>query len=166
MTGAVWLLTAVTLERLAELWLARRNTARLIARGAYEVAPDHYPLIVALHAAWLGALWIFGWSAQVDFVWLAIFAALQVLRIWVLGTLGPRWTTRIIILPGAPLVAKGPYKVLSHPNYVVVVGEILVLPLCLGLPWIAVVFTVLNAAVLTIRIRAENAGLGRLARDH
>jgi methyltransferase len=159
MTAAVWLLAAVTLERLAELWLARRNTARLIARGAYEVAPDHYPLIVALHALWLGSLWVFGWSAEVHPIWLAVFAVLQVLRVWVLGTLGPRWTTRIIILPGAPLVARGPYRFASHPNYLVVVGEILVLPLCLGLPWVALIFTVLNAAVLSIRIRAENLGL-------
>lgn len=163
MTGAVWLLAFVTLERMAELWLARCNTARLLSRGAYEVAPDHYPLIVALHALWLGALWVFGWSAQVQPVWLAVFLLLQVLRVWVLGTLGPRWTTRIIILPNAPLVANGPYKFLSHPNYVVVVGEILVLPLCLGLPRIAVIFTLLNAAVLYIRIRAENAGLHRPA---
>lgn len=164
MTGAVWLLAAVTLERLAELWLARRNTARLMARGAHELAPGHYALIVALHAVWLVALWVFGWSAQVNLFWLATFAALQLLRIWVLGTLGPRWTTRIIILPDAPLVAKGPYKIMSHPNYAVVVGEIMVLPLCLGLPWIALVFSLLNAAVLTVRIRAENAGLGRAAR--
>ncbi len=159
MSAAVWLIAAVTLERLAELWLARRNTARLIARGAYEVAPDHYPLIVAMHALWLGALWVFGWSSEVQPVWLAVFALLQLLRFWVLGSLGSRWTTRILILPGATLVAKGPYRFVSHPNYLVVVGEILVLPLCLGLPWVALIFTILNAAVLAIRIRAENLGL-------
>ena len=78
---------------------------------------------------------------------------------WVLATLGPRWTTRIIVQPGLGLVASGPYKYLSHPNYVVVIGEIAVLPLCLGLPWYALAFSVANAAVLTIRIRAENAAL-------
>ena len=159
MTAAVLLLAAVTLERLAELWLAQRNTARLIARGAYEVAPDHYPVIVVQHVLWLGALWLFGWSAEVQPAWLAVFALLQVLRVWVLSTLGPRWTTRIIILPEAPLVSKGPYRFVSHPNYLVVVGEILVLPMCLDLPWVAAIFTVLNACVLAIRIRAENLGL-------
>jgi methyltransferase len=84
---------------------------------------------------------------------------LQVLRIWTLGTLGRRWTTRIIILPHAPLVDTGPYRFVSHPNYLVVIGEILVLPLCFGLTWVALVFTLLNAGVLFIRIRAEMAGL-------
>lgn len=166
MTAAVVLLAVVTLERMAELWLAKRNTARLIARGAYEVAPDHYPVIVAQHALWLGALWLFGWSSDVQPTWLAVFALLQVLRVWVLSTLGPRWTTRIIILPAAPLVAKGPYRFVSHPNYLVVVGEILVLPMCLGLPWVATIFTVLNAGVLAIRIRAENLALRAASHGH
>jgi methyltransferase len=88
-----------------------------------------------------------------------IFLALQVLRSWVLLTLGRRWTTRIIVLPGTPLVATGPYRLLSHPNYAVVVCEIAVLPLCLGLPWYAMVFSVANATILVVRIRAENAAL-------
>ena len=159
MTPAALLLALVTLERLAELWLARRNTKTLVANGAVEVAPGHYPLIVLLHAMWLAGLWLLGWQQSVGTVWLAIFLVLQVLRVWVLATLGPRWTTRIIVQPGLPLVATGPYRLLSHPNYVVVVGEIAVLPLCLGLPWYALVFSIANAAVLTIRIRAENAAL-------
>jgi methyltransferase len=159
MTPAALLLALVTLERLAELWLARRNTKALMANGAVEVAPGHYPLIVLLHAVWLAGLWLLGWQRSVGTVWLAIFLVLQVLRVWVLATLGPRWTTRIIVQPGLPLVATGPYRLLSHPNYVVVVGEIAVLPLCLGLPWYALVFSIANAAVLTIRIRAENAAL-------
>lgn len=159
MTPAILLLAFVTLERLAELVLARRNTRALLAQGAVEHAPGHYPLIVALHAAWLAGLWAFGWDQPVSLFWFAVFMALQVARVWVLATLGPRWTTRIIVLPGAPLVAKGPYRFVSHPNYLVVIGEIAVLPLCFGLWWFAILFSLLNAAVLTIRIRAEAAAL-------
>lgn len=159
MTPAAILLALVTLERLAELWLARRNTKALIAAGALEFAPGHYPLIVLLHAFWLAGLWLLGWNQGLNIGWLIIFLLLQVLRVWVLATLGPRWTTRIIVQPGLALVAKGPYRWISHPNYVVVIGEIAVLPLCLGLPWVALVFSIANAAVLTIRIRAENAAL-------
>lgn len=159
MSPAVILLALVTAERLGELWLARRNTTALIAGGAEEHAPAHYPLIVLLHTAWLVGLWLLAWSNPVNTAWLIVFLLLQVLRVWTLATLGPRWTTRIIVQPGAPLVAHGPYKWISHPNYVVVVGEIAVLPLCLGLPWYALAFSLANAAVLTIRIRAENAAL-------
>jgi methyltransferase len=156
---AVLLLALVTAERLAELWLARRNTAALLARGGVEHDAAHYRLIVLLHAAWLAGLWVLAWDAPVSVGWLAVFLVLQVLRVWVLATLGPRWTTRIIVVPGETLVARGPYRLLSHPNYAVVVGEIAVLPLCLGLPWYALVFSLANAAVLTIRIRAENRAL-------
>jgi methyltransferase len=159
MTSAELLLGLVTAERLGELWLARRNTAALLARGAVEVAPGHYPLIVALHAAWLAGLWLLGHNAPIQTPWLAAFLALQLLRVWTLATLGDRWTTRIIILPGAPLVTNGPYRYLAHPNYLVVVGEIATLPLCLGLPWFALAFSLANALVLTIRIRAENIPL-------
>jgi methyltransferase len=159
MTPAVVLLGAVTLSRLAELVHARRNTRSLLAKGAFEVAPEHYPCIVALHAAWLGSLWVGGGDSVIVPFWLAVFVALQLLRMWVLITLGSRWTTRIIILPGAPLIAKGPYLYLSHPNYAVVCAEIAVLPLCLGLPWHALLFTVLNAMVLNVRIAAENDAL-------
>jgi methyltransferase len=154
---AIYLLAFVTAERLAELWLARRNTAALLAKGAYEVRPGHYKLIVLLHAAWLGGLWMFGAVRALSLGWLVVFLVLQVLRVWVLGTLGRRWTTRIIVLPGAPLVRAGPYRFLTHPNYIVVMGEIAVLPLCLGLPWYALAFSIANLAVLSIRIRAENA---------
>jgi methyltransferase len=157
--GAILLLGFVTAERLAELVLARRNTAQLIGRGAVEFAPEHYRLVVALHAIWLGGLWLIAWNRPIEWAWLALFAALQVLRVWVLATLGPRWTTRIIILPGAPLVTNGPYRFLKHPNYTVVAGEIAVLPLVFGLPLYAVAFSILNGIVLYIRISAENAAL-------
>ena len=165
MTAATLLLALVTLGRLGELWFAGRNTRALLAKGATEVAPGHYPAIVALHASWLGALWVFGVNQPVNAFWLVVFICLQVGRVWVLATLGARWTTRIIVVPGERLVARGPYRYVNHPNYIVVIAEIAVLPLCLGLPWLAVVFTALNAAVLTIRIRAENAGL-KIARHH
>ena len=152
----------MTAERLGELWLARRNTAALLAQGAHEVAPGHYKLIVLLHAAWLAGLWVLGWPRPIVIGWLAVFVLLQVLRVWVLATLGRRWTTRIIVLPGAKLVTGGPYRFLSHPNYLVVIGEIASLPLCLGLPWYALAFSLANLAVLTIRIRAENASLMEL----
>ena len=159
MTPAALLLGAVTAERIAELFLARRNTAALLAKGAVEVAPGHYPAIVVMHALWLANLWIFGTPRVINPAWLAVFLSLQVLRAWVLMTLGPRWTTRIVILPGAPLVTSGPYRILSHPNYLVVVGEIAVLPLCLGLPWLALIFSAANAILLWIRIRAETIAL-------
>ena len=159
MTPTALLLGAVTAERLAELWFARRNTAALLSRGAHEVGSAHYPAIVLLHALWLAGLWLFGWARPLSLIWLACFLVLQVLRFWTLMTLGRRWTTRIIVLPGAPIVANGPYRFLSHPNYLVVVGEIAILPLCLGLPWLALAFSVANVAILSIRIRAENAAL-------
>jgi methyltransferase len=116
-------------------------------------------LIVAVHAAWLISLWIFGHDRPVNAVALLIYVVLQGFRIWVMWTLGARWTTRIIIVPGEPLVRRGPYRLLPHPNYAVVAGEIALLPLVLGLPWLALIFTLLNAAVLAIRIRAENRAL-------
>jgi methyltransferase len=157
--GTVCLLGFVTAERVAELILARRNTRRLMNRGASEVAPAHYPLIVILHAAWLGGLWLLAWDRPIRIGWLVLFAAVQAVRFWVLATLGERWTTRIVILPDAPLVKAGPYRFLNHPNYAVVVAEIAILPLVFGLPWYALVFSVLNFLVLSIRITAENAAL-------
>jgi methyltransferase len=164
-TLAIPLLAFVTMERLAELWLARRNTAALLAKGAYEAAPGHYPLILLLHTSWLLGLWAIGWALPVNLFWLAVFLALQIPRIWVLATLGRRWTTRIIVLPGAPLVSSGPYRFVTHPNYLVVVAEIAVLPLCLGLPWYALVFSLANAVVLWIRIRAEGATFSGLEKS-
>jgi methyltransferase len=158
------ILSLVTLQRLGELVLARRNTRALLARGAIEIGASHFPLIVAVHAAWLIALWVFGRNQEVNLPALAAFAALQLVRVWVLATLGSRWTTRIVVLPGEPLVASGPYRYFAHPNYAVVVGEIALLPLALHLPLLASIFTVLNAAVLTVRIRAETRALGELSR--
>jgi methyltransferase len=153
------ILAFVTLQRLGELVLARRNTAQLLARGGQEAGAGHYPLIVLLHAGWLAGLWLLALDHAHDLFWLAVFAVLQLLRIWVIATLGERWTTRIIVLPHAPLVAAGPYRFVSHPNYCVVAAEILVLPLVFGLVWYGVVFSVLNGLVLWLRIRTEDAAL-------
>ncbi|MBB2695084.1 UNVERIFIED_ORG: methyltransferase [Rhizobium esperanzae] len=159
MWPAIALLSFVTLQRLGELVLARRNTAALLARGAREVAPEHYPAMVALHAGWLVGLWLLAPGRPVDLFWLAVFMGLQALRLWVLATLKDRWTTRIIILPGVPLVTSGPYRFLRHPNYAIVVGEIAALPLAFGLPLYAIGFSLLNACMLSIRLKAENAAL-------
>jgi methyltransferase len=155
------ILTLVTLERLCELWLAKRNTKRLLAMGAEEHAAGHYPLIVALHALWLASIWWLALPRAVHPFWLALFFLVELGRVWVLATLAQRWTTRIIVLPDAPLVSRGPYRFTDHPNYLVVVAEILVLPLVFGLWQVALVFTLLNAGLLAVRIRAEDRALGR-----
>jgi methyltransferase len=155
------ILALVTLQRVGELWLSNRNTRRLLAQGAREYGQSHYPLIVAVHALWLVALWWLAPGRHVFAFWLVLYVLLQVARTWVLATLGQRWTTRIIIVPGAPLVRRGPYRLVNHPNYVVVIGEIAVLPLVFGLWQIAVIFTALNAAVLSVRIHEENRALAR-----
>jgi methyltransferase len=153
------ILALVTLQRLSELALAQYNTNRLLARGAIEVGANHYPLVVSVHTAWLIALWVWGRDQDVELLALSGFVVLQGLRLWILATLGSRWTTRIIVLPGEPLVASGPYRYFSHPNYAVVAAEIALLPLALHLPWLALIFTVLNTAVLVIRIRTEARAL-------
>lgn len=159
MTFAIGILVLVTLQRLAELVIAERNTGRLLDEGAREASPGHYPFIVALHGAWLIGLWILAYDIQPNIILIGVFLVLQALRVWVLTTLGPRWTTRIIILPGAPLVKTGPFRFVSHPNYCIVVAELFVLPLAFGLVWYGIVFSILNAIILTIRIRAENEAL-------
>ena len=164
MSLASVILALVTLQRLGELVLAQHNTNKLLARGAIEVGATHYPLIVALHAAWLIALWVYGRDQEVSLLALAAFVGLQGARIWILAALGSRWTTRILVLPGEPLITSGPYRYLAHPNYVVVAGEIALLPLALHLPILALVFTVLNGIVLFIRIRTETRALGEMSR--
>ncbi len=159
MSWQILILAFVTLQRLSELIVSRRNTARLIAAGGHEVGAGHYPLIVAVHGLWLAGLW---WLAPGhDIVWplLGLYVIFQFFRFWILLSLGKRWTTRIIIVPGETLVARGPYKFLKHPNYVLVMAEIACMPAIFGLGWFAFLFTILNAGVLFIRIRAENAAL-------
>jgi methyltransferase len=163
MTEPAWpalaILFFVAFQRLSELLVARRNTAELLARGAREHAPGHYPLIVAVHAGWLATLFWLAPGRSIHWPLFFLFLLLQAGRLWVLRTLGPRWTTRIIVLPGEPLVTGGPFRFVRHPNYLVVIGEIAVLPLVFGLWQVALVFSLLNALVLWIRIRAEERAL-------
>jgi methyltransferase len=161
MSVAATLLGLVTLQRLAELVHARRNTRRLLADGAIEIGADHYPLLVMLHASWLAALWVLVISRHAMIWWpgVALYAAAEILRLWVMASLGRYWTTRILIPRDTPLVRRGPYRFVRHPNYWVVAAEIALLPLALGSWPLAVIFSVINAAVLAWRIRVEESAL-------
>jgi methyltransferase len=155
MIVSILILGLVTAQRLGELVVARRNTRRLLAAGGVERGGEHYPLMVGLHAAWLSGLWVLAWDRPANLAWVAVYVLLEGLRVWVLASIGARWTTRIIVVPGETSVRKGPYRFIPHPNYAVVVGEIAVLPLVFGLTTYALVFSLLNAAMLWVRIRAE-----------
>lgn len=150
-------LALVALQRLAELWLASRNTRALLAAGGREHGAGHYPLFILLHGSWLIVLMV-AVSSGPDVVWplLGLFLLLQLARVWVIRTLGRFWTTRVITVVDAPLIKTGPYRWVRHPNYLVVALEVPVLPLAFGLWEIAVVFTVLNLALLGYRIRFED----------
>lgn len=152
---AVLFLAYIVFERLIELPIANRNTKRLKAAGGVEHSPGHYPLIVAVHTGWILAMVWLGHDNPVSYVWLGLYAVLQVLRVYILGTLGRRWTTRIIVVPGEEKVVKGPFALVPHPNYLLVIVEILVAPLVLGLWEVAAIFSALNAAILVIRVSAE-----------
>lgn len=160
MTLAQWVIGFVLVQRLLELLWAQRNTRRLLEEGAVEHAPEQYPYFVLLHASWLVAI-VFSVppEAPVNGVWLAVYGLLQIARVWVMASLGRYWTTRIITVPGAPLVARGPYRFMRHPNYLVVAGEIAVLPLVFDLWLIAVLFTIANALLLRQRMAAEDEAL-------
>lgn len=149
----------VALQRLAELRYARRNTSALRLAGAVEHGARQYPLFVLLHGAWLVALMLQP-TRDLNVPLLAVFLALQLVRVWVVVSLGGRWTTRILVLPSEPLVRRGPYRYVRHPNYMVVVGEIAVLPLAFGLWEMAILFSVLNGLLIFQRIRTEDRALG------
>ena len=159
----MWLcatLILVAMQRLWELWLANRNTRRLLAEGAMEVGASHYSLFIVLHAGWLTALAMFTPLTTVPNAWLlAVYGLLQIGRLWVIATLGRFWTTRIITLPSAPLVRRGPYRFVRHPNYWVASLEIAVLPLAFGQVWIAVIWSLANALLVGWRIRIEDRAL-------
>jgi len=159
--SVLWIVLAlVALQRGVELVYSARNTRRLLARGGVEIGAIQYPFIVLLHAAWLASMAILIPASTAPNWWLVgLYAALQPLRVWTIATLGPYWTTRIITLPGAPLVRSGPYRFARHPNYVVVCAEIAILPLAFGAVEIAIVFSILNASLLSWRIRTEERAL-------
>lgn len=153
-------LILVALQRLVELWFARRNTLRLLARGGIEYGANQYPFFVALHLAWLvGMAVLVPRDTQPNWTLLWVYLALQPLRVWAVTSLGPYWTTRIISVPGEPLIRRGAYRFFRHPNYVVVCAEIAVLPLAFHATEIAIVFSFLNAALLSWRIRVEERAL-------
>ena len=156
--GAI-LIAFVVVQRFAELALAQANVRRLLAHGGVEFGGGQYPWIVALHAGWLACLIMFGADRPVDRWWVAAFIALQAGRVWTIASLGRRWTTRIVVVPGEVRVVRGPYRLLRHPNYCIVAAEIAVVPLALGLPTLAIIFFVLNAVLLAVRIKAEEAAL-------
>lgn len=155
----VIILALVSLQRLAELYIAHRNTKRLLARGGFEIGSGHYPLIVALHAVWLAGLWYLALNLAVSWPWIFAYLVLEAARGWIIAALGSRWTTRIIVVPGEELVEEGPYKYFRHPNYLVVAGEIFILPMAFGLWWYAILFAALNGALLYWRIRSEDEAL-------
>jgi methyltransferase len=159
------LLAFLTAQRVAELWWARQNERRLFAAGGVEFGRSHLLLIVLLHATWMTGMWILAYDRSIDPSFLVVVILLQIARFWVLVTLGRRWTIRIIVVPGEKLMARGPYRFLRHPNYAVVSGEIAAVPLALGLPVYALVFSILNAALLAIRIPEENTALAAAASD-
>ena len=155
---AIVLLVAV--QRLAELAIARRNTRRLLAEGAVEHGAGHYPLMVLLHGAWLVALFVaVPPQSPISPVLLLLFLVLQAGRVWVIASLGRYWTTRVITLPEAPLIARGPYRWVRHPNYLIVACEIPTLPLIFGAMDLALIFGLANLALLALRIRVEEAAL-------
>jgi methyltransferase len=158
----------VATQRLLELVLSRRNERRIRARGAVERGRGHYPLMVALHTLWIASTLVEGIlrGPEVPALWpvpLALFLLAQALRFWAVFSLGESWNTRILVVPGVKLVRRGPYKYLDHPNYVVVVVEILAFPLIFGAWVTALVFTALNAALLYVRIREEDRALAELS---
>jgi methyltransferase len=160
----LFILALVTLQRLAELLIANRNTKRLLERGAHEAGAGHYPLIVAFHALWLAGLWYFAWGREVQWPWFVAYLVIEAARGWVIATLGDRWTTRIIVMPGEELVTGGPYRFLRHPNYLVVALEIFILPMTFGLWWYSLAFGIANLCVLWWRVRAEDEALLELRR--
>ena len=160
MSFAGWIVLAVVVQRLAELVLAARNTRALKQAGAVEVGAGHYPLFVVLHASWLAALlWYSFEDPAIDWLFLSVFLAMQAARVWIIASLGRFWTTRIVTLPDAPLIQRGPYRFMRHPNYVVAWIEIVTLPLAFGWWQAALGFAIAKAALLAYRIKVEEAVL-------
>lgn len=147
----------VVVQRLLELGIAGKNERWARSQGAVEYGQEHYPFIVALHTLFIVAM-IAEYSlsrGQFNLFVLILFLLLIALKIWVLSSLGKYWNTKILRVPGALVVRKGPYRWFKHPNYFIVVCEIIVIPMVFHLVYTAVIFTVLNALMLRVRIREE-----------
>ena len=156
-TLVTWVLVYIAVQRLGELVHANRNTRRLLSEGGQEHGADHYQYFVFLHSAWIAIIALLvDPQHAIHPAMLALFVGTQLLRLWTLASIGRWWTTRIISAPHFDRVKRGPYKFISHPNYLVVILEIAIVPLMLGLPWVALVFSVLNAILLRHRIGVEN----------
>jgi len=153
----------VVAQRLVEAVYAERNARRLLARGAREIGRSHYPLFIVLHIAWLAAIALYLYRSpdpRIHWWFIGIFALLQLARISVIFSLGPYWTTRIITIPGLPLIRSGLYRFLRHPNYIIVIGEIAVLPLAFGQIGVAAIFSALNLLLIAYRVNQEDRALG------
>ncbi|WP_053366899.1 isoprenylcysteine carboxyl methyltransferase family protein [Bacillus sp. FJAT-27245] len=158
----------IIFQRVAELIIARKNEKRMKREGALEFGQGHYPWMVLMHAGFFLALilevWLLGKGLSPLWpILLAAFILAQAGRLWALSTLGKYWNTKIIVLPGANPVRKGPYRFIRHPNYVIVTLELLVVPLLFEAYMTASVFAVLNAIMLSVRIPAEEKALSKLA---
>ena len=152
----------IVLVRIAELFYAARNEKILRLRGAIEYGKGHYPLMVLLHTSFFVALiieYLLRSDASCSIIFIVLFCLLLLVKVWIISTLGPYWNTKILRVPNGPLVNKGPYKYFRHPNYILVILEIAIIPLAFHLNVTACVFSLLNLAMLRTRIRVENVAL-------
>ncbi|WP_255822000.1 isoprenylcysteine carboxyl methyltransferase family protein [Domibacillus sp. PGB-M46] len=165
MSSIFWLfILFLCVQRISELFIAKRNEKWMLSQGAYEAGARHYPFIVALHTLFFISL-----IAEVTMMektlnsnwpmWLTLFLVTQLGRVWTLRSLGPFWNTKIIVLPGAKVVNRGPYRWVRHPNYIIVTLEFIVIPLLFQAYYTAIIFTLLNAWMLSVRIAAEERAL-------
>ena len=171
MTFLLLTITIVIIQRLSELFIARRNYKWALSKGGQELGQNHYPLFIFLHSGWLFS-WIFEWyfrRPESPLIWPLLLVSVllaQLLRYWVIKTLGKRWNTRIVIIPDQPLVNSGPYRFLKHPNYLAVIVELAAFPALFGCWYTAIIFSILNMILLLlIRIPAEEKALQTCARD-
>ena len=167
MISLAWVAPALAAQRLGELWLCRRNRRRLLSRGGREVRPDTYKTMMALHVLFLASLSLESspWRVPADartWACLIALAAVTALRYWSIASLGEYWNTRVVVVPGTRLVRAGPYRLLRHPNYLVIVLEFLLLPLLMRAPVTLVLFSLANLAVLRQRIRIEEKALAEM----